>query len=134
MPSSSAPAGAFAAGGQQRVDHRLFGHRDQPLEIELAAQQVKCPLQHGRGRAHGVVPIDFAEHHVAGEDHHLGGRLAFVGDRQRVARFVQAQAADEPAAVEVLAVGNAGVQAVAHQVVDFVDVDRPGEHAAENSL
>ena len=80
-----------------------------------------------------MVPIDFAEHHVAGEDHHLGGGLAFVGDRQRVARFVQAQAADQPAAVEVLAVGNAGVQAVAHQVIDLVDVDRPGEHAAEDA-
>ena len=77
------------------------------------------------------MPVDFAEHHVAGEDHHLGGRLAFVGDRQRVARFVEAQAADQPAAVEVAAVGHAGVQAVAHQVVDLVDVDRPGEHARQ---
>ena len=51
-----------------------------------------------------------------------------------VARFVEAQAADQPPAVEVAAVGHAGVQAVAHQVIDFVDVDRPGQHAAKNSL
>ena len=80
------------------------------------------------------MPIHFAEHHVAGEDHHLGGRLALVGDRQPVARFVQAQAADQPPAVEMPAVGHAGVQAVAHQVVDLVDVDRPGEHAAKNRV
>ena len=87
-------------------------------------QQVKRPLEHGRGRADAVVPIDFAEHHVAGEDHQLGRRLAFVGDRQAVARLVQAEAADQPLLVEIPAVGHAGVQAVAEEVVHLVDVDR----------
>ena len=103
-------------------------------EIELAAKLVKGTLQHGGGRAHGVVPIHFAEHDVAGKDHHFGGGLALVGDGQGVAGFVEAEAADEPAAVEVLAVGNAGVEAVAHQIVDFVDIDRAGKDAAEDAV
>ena len=81
-----------------------------------------------------MVPIDFAEHHVASEDHHFGGCFAFVRDRQRVAGFVEAQAADQPAAVEMLTVGNAGVEAVAHQVVDFVDVDGTGQDAVEDAM
>ena len=43
-----------------------------------------------------MVPVDFAEHHVAGEDHHLGRRLSLVGDRQAIARFVEAEALDQP--------------------------------------
>ena len=81
-----------------------------------------------------MVPIHFAEHDVAGEDHHFGGGFAFVGDRERVAGFVEAQAADEPAAIEVLTVRHAGVEAVARQVVDFVDVDRARKNAAEESM
>ena len=81
-----------------------------------------------------MVPIDLAEHHVAGKDHHLGGGSALVGDRQAVARLVQAQAADQPLLVEIAAVGHAGVQAVADQVVHLVDVDRPAEHALQDSL
>ena len=61
-------------------------------------QQVERPLEHGRGRADAVVPIDLAEHDVAGEDHQFGGRLALVGDRQAVAGLVQAQAAQAAAA------------------------------------
>ncbi len=80
------------------------------------------------------MPIHLAEHYVAGKDHHLGGRFSFVGDRQPVARLVQAQAGDESPAIEMPAVRNAGVQAVAHQIIDFVDVDRPGKHTAKNPL
>ena len=79
------------------------------------------------------MPIDFAEHHVAGEDHHFGRGLSLVGDGQCVAGFVEAEAADEPSAIEVAAVGHAGVQAVAHQVVDLVDVERPGEQRREKA-
>ena len=81
-----------------------------------------------------MVPVDFAEHYVAGEDHQLGGRFAFVGDGECVAGFVEAQAADEAEAIEVLAVGHAGVEAVAHQVVDLVDVDWAGKDAAEQAV
>ena len=79
-----------------------------------------------------MVPIDFAEHHVAGEDHQLGRRLALVGDRQAVAGPVQRKAADQPLLVEVPPVGHAGVQAVAEEVVHLVDVDRAGKHAGED--
>ena len=51
---------------------------------------------------------------------------------QPVAGLVQAQAAQEPLLVEVPAVGHAGVQAVAEEVVHLVDVDRAGEHAGED--
>ena len=80
-----------------------------------------------------MMPIDFAEHHVAGEDHHFGGGLAFFGDRQGIARLVQAKAADQPALIEIAAIGDAGVQAVAGEIIHLVDVDRPGEHAGQDS-
>ena len=95
-------------------------------------QQVERPLKHGRGRADAVVPVDLAEHDVAGEDHQFGGRLALVGDGQPVAGLVQAQAAQQPLLVEVPPVGHAGVQAVAEEIVHLVDVDRAGEHAGED--
>ena len=117
----------------QLVDHLVLGHAEQGVEVERAVQQVERPLEHGRGRADAVVPIDLAEHDVAGEDHQFGGRLALVGDRQPVARLVQAQAAHQPLLVEVPAVGHARVQAVAVEIVHLVDVDRPGEHAGEDS-
>src|SRR5215212_8171581 len=81
-----------------------------------------------------MMPIDLAEHDIAGEDHHLGCGFSFVGDRQSIADFVETKAADQPRAVEVLAVGNARVQAVTHQVIDFVDVNRAGENATEDPL
>ena len=76
-------------------------------------QQVKRPLQHGRGRAHAVMPIHFAEHHIPGENHEFGGGFAFVGDGQAVARLVQTQTAQQSLLIEVPAVWHAGVQAVA---------------------
>ena len=79
----------------------------------------------------GVVPIHFAEHHVAGEDQQLGRGLAFLGDRQAVALPVQAKAADQPLLVEVSPVGHAGVKAVAEEIVHLVDVDRAGKHAGQ---
>lgn len=79
------------------------------------------------------MPVDFAEHHVAGEDHHFGRGLAFFGDRQRVAGRVQAQAADQTVLVEVATVGHAGMQAVAGQIVHLVDVDRTGKDAGQNA-
>ena len=53
--------------------------------------------------------------------------------RQAVAGLVQAQAAQQPLLVEVPPVGHARVQAVAVEIVHLVDVDRPGEHAGEDS-
>ena len=107
--------------------------RNSASRSRSVVQQEESPLQHGRGAAHGVVPVDFAEHHVPGKHHHLGGRAALVGDRQAVARFVDAQAADQPLLVEVPAVGDARMQAVAHEVVHLVDVDGAGEHAGEQA-
>ena len=77
------------------------------------------------------MPVDLAEHHVAGEDHHLGGGLPLVGDRQAVAGFVQAEALDQSRLIEVAAVRDAGVQTIAHEIVHLVDVDRPREHAPQ---
>ena len=59
-------------------------------------QQVERPLEHGRGRADAMVPVDFAEHHIAGKDHQLRGRAAFVSDRQAIAGTIQAEAAQQP--------------------------------------
>ena len=70
------------------------------------------------------MPIHLAEHDVAGEDHHLGRGFTFVGNRQTVSRLVQAQATNQPTPVEMPSIRHAGVQAIAHQVVDLVDVDR----------
>ena len=120
-------------GLHQFVDHLLFVLPEQRVEIEIGIEQIEGSLQHrGRG-TNRVVPVDFAEHDVPGKDHHLGGRAPFVGNRQTVAGLVQTQAADQALLIEVLAVGNAGMKAVAKQVIHFVDVDRSRQHAMQDA-
>src|SRR5690606_28336303 len=106
---------------------------EQRVDVEVGVEQVESALQHGGRRANGVVPIDLAEHHIAGEDHHLGGGLSLVGNRQRIARLVEAEALNQTRLVEVPAVGDAGVEAIAHQIVHLVDVDRAREHASQQA-
>ena len=131
-PSSSSRAGPSPAAWIKRADQLVFGPAKQRVQIQPMVQQVKGPLKHGRGRADRVVPVDFAEHHVPREDHHFGRRAAFVGDRQPVAGLVQAQAANQTLLVEIAAVGNSGVQAVPHQVIHLVGVDRPRQQAVQD--
>ena len=64
----------------QLVDHLVLGHAEQAVQVQLAVQQVERPLKHGRRRADAVVPVDFAEHDVARENHQFGGGLALVGN------------------------------------------------------
>ena len=95
-------------------------------------QQIERPLEHGRGGSDSVVPINLAEHHVPREDQHFGGSLSLFGDRQGIARLVQTQAADESSLVEIAAIGDTGMQAVAGEVIHFVDVDRTRQHAGQD--
>ena len=76
-----------------------------------------------------MMPVNLAEHHVPRKDHHLGRGAPFVGDCQSIACLVEAERANQPLLVKVAAIRNARVQAVANQLVHFVDIDRPAEHA-----
>ena len=77
------------------------------------------------------MPVDFAEHYVPCKHHQLSRGAALGADRERVAGFVETEAANESGFVQVLAVRHAGVKAVAVKVVQLVDVDRPGEDRRE---
>ena len=79
------------------------------------------------------MPVDLAEHDVAGEDHEFRGRAALVGDRQRPAGGVEAERREQPLLVEVPAVGDAGMQAVAGEIVHLVDVDRSREQRLQDA-
>ena len=105
---------------------------DKPGGIEGVAENPDGPLEHGRGRSHGVMPVDLAEHHIPGEDQHLGGRASLVGDGKRRALLVEAEAGEQSLLVEVSSVGHAGVEAVAAEVVHLVDIDRPREQRVQN--
>ena len=96
-------------------------------QIEAFVQLEETAGEHARRRTNRVVPVDFAEHHVPGKDHHLRRRFAFACDRQPRPRLVQAQTANQPQRVKVSAVRNTGVQAVPRQVIHLVDIDRSGK-------
>ena len=79
-----------------------------------------------------MVPVDLAEHDVAGEHHEFGCGATLVGDRQARALLIEAQAGQQAIAVEVAAVGNARVEAVTGQVVHLVDVYWSGEERPQD--
>ena len=112
--------------------HAILGEAKDFVTGDVAVEQVEGPLQHRRGGANPVMPVNLAEHHIARKDHHLGGRLALLGDGETIACLVQAQATDQAALIVIASVGNPGVKAVAHQIVELVDVDRPREHARQD--
>ena len=80
-----------------------------------------------------MMPIHLAEHDVAGEHHQLRRRPAFAGDGQTVGVFIENRRLHQPPAVEIPSVRHAAVQAVPIEIVHLVDVDRPGEHPANQS-
>ena len=103
-----------------------------PRHVQAAADEPDGPLEHGRRGTHGVVPVDLAEHDVAGEHHELRGGAGLGGDGQRRARLVEAEAGQQAFLVEVAAVRHAGVEAVPGEIVHLVDVDGPGEHRCQD--
>ncbi len=105
----------------------------QVRRLDAIANEPDRPLQHRRRRPHRMVPVDLAEHDVAGEDHELGRRAALLRDGQRPARFVEAEARQQPLLIEMPAVGHARVEAVAGEIVHLVDVDRPREERTEQA-
>ena len=109
------------------VDEPVVVEPDKPVWIKGVAQAPDGPLQHRRGTPHGVMPVDLAKHHIPGEDQHLGGRAALLGDGQRRAVLVEAEAGEQSLLVEMPAVRDSGVEAVAAEVVHLVDIDRPRE-------
>ena len=115
------------------VDKPSIIKPDEASWIEGVAQAPDGPLQHRRGTPYGVMPVDLAKHHIPGEDQHLGGRAALVGDGQRRAVLVEAEAGEQPLLVKMPAVRNAGVEAVAAEVVHLVDIDRPREQRVQNA-
>ena len=124
--------------GAGRRGHEPAGERgvvapDEAGRVDSLPDEPHRPLQHRGGGADGMVPVDLAEHDVAGEHHQLGGGAALVGDGERRAGGVEAEACEQPLLVEVPAVRHAGVQAVAGQVVHLVNVDRPREQRAEDA-
>ena len=79
------------------------------------------------------MPIDFAEHHVAGKHHHFCCGSALIRNRQRITLLVQAQTANQPRLVEVPSVRNARVQTVSRQIVHFVDINRTRKQASQHT-
>ena len=120
-------------GAPQPADESLLVGPGEPGGIDGAAHEPDGALEHARGGPHGVMPVDLAEHHIAGEDHQFGRRPSLVGDRERLSRGIDAQTRQEAILVEVTAVGDAGVKAVAGEVVHLVDIDRPGEEGVEEN-
>ena len=59
---------AFAGGLLQGRDKCVFGQAEELVQVELAVEQEEGPLEHRCGAPDGVVPVDLAEHHVAGKD------------------------------------------------------------------
>ena len=78
-----------------------------------------------------MVPIDLAEHHVTGKDHQFSGRAPLVGDGERLPSGIDAETREQPILIEVTAIGDAGMEAVAGEIVHLVDIDRPGEEGVE---
>ena len=106
-------------GGERAGQHRLL-HR---------------PQQHRHAGAVGVVPVDVVEHLLAGVDQGVeradalvadddAGRALDAGDPERV---------DQAGGVDA-AVGDVAGAGVAGQVVELVDVERPGEDAAQDAV
>ena len=102
--SAEQVAGRVRAGHALEFGHELVSGRRNTASRSTAVQQIKGPLEHGRGRADAVVPIDLAEHHIAGKNHQFGGRAALVGECQAVAGAIQAKAAQQPLLIEMPAV------------------------------
>jgi len=115
--------GALPCPALHLLDHGTLGEGKQRFVIEGFAEEAEGALQHGGGGADGVVPVDFAEHDIAGEDHHLGGGFSFFGDGESVAGGVEAETLDQTGLIKIAAVRDAGVEAVAHEIVHLVDVD-----------
>ncbi len=113
------------------LDRVGLAHAEQRPQIELAMQLVERAGKHARRRSHGVMPVDLGKHDVPREDHQLGSRLALLSDRQSVAVCVQDERLDQPVLVEVATVRDAAMQAVAFEVIQFVDVDRAGQNRSQ---
>jgi len=79
-----------------------------------------------------MVPVNLAEHHVAGKDHHLASGATLLTDRDAVTRFINTKTAEYSLAIEMATVRETGMQAVTRQVVHLVDINRASDEALEN--
>ena len=71
-----------------------------------------------------MVPIDLGEHDIAGKHHHFrsGFRLLIQSDRFPIR--INAETAHQSLTIEITTIGNASMQAITVEVVEFVDIDR----------
>lgn len=106
---------------------------DQAFRRDVLREQIDGALEHDGCRTGGVMPINFAEHDVTGENHQLGGGFSLRRDRDPVAAFVEANAPDKPLDVVIFAVRDARRAAVAEKVIDLVDVDRARKDARKEA-
>lgn len=105
----------FQALGICRVlpcSHKFKVTLAKPPVVEIAPmvsarmKKKESTLQHCRRTSDGMMPIDFAEHDVPRKNHQLSRRPAFAGDGQPISGFVDTKAADQPAGIKILAIGN----------------------------
>ncbi len=121
--------------GLHRGGERAIGGVGHARGIELPAghRRAHGPLEHARGTAHRVVPVDVAVHLVLGEEERFEGRDALLVDTHGpmpCAIGHQAERGQQPIDVDG-AVGDATLPRVPREVIDLVEIERAGNEPAQ---